>query len=108
MLESLRKFSKDEVAQERLKIIEFYKEHGEKTTKEAFGVNRKTIFVWKKRLKESRNSLASLIPTSTTPKTQRRMTTNPKIVSEIRKLREKYPRLDKDKIKPILKKYCFK
>lgn len=108
MLRSLRKFSKDEVAQERLKIIEFYKEHGEKTTKEAFGVNRKTIFVWNKRLKEGRNSLVSLIPTSTTPKAQRRMTTNPKIISEIRKLREKYPRLGKDKIKPILNKYCLK
>ena len=108
MLKSLRRFSKDGVAQERLKIIEFYKEHGEKTTKEAFGVNRKTVFVWKKRLKESGNSLASLIPTSTTPKTQRRMTTNPNIVSEIRKLREKYPRLGKEKIKPLLNKYCLK
>src|SRR3990167_8274381 len=108
MLKSLKKFSKDEVAQERLKIIEFYREHGEKTTKEAFGVNRKTVFVWKKRLKEGRNSLASLIPTSTTPKTQRRMITDPKIVSEIRELREKYPRLGKEKIKPILNKYCLK
>lgn len=108
MLKSLRRFSKDEAAQERLKILEFYGEHGEKTTKEAFGVNRKTIFVWKERLRDGRNSLASLIPTSTVPKTQRRMTTNPKIISEIRKLREKYPRLGKDKIKPILKKYCLK
>lgn len=108
MLKSLRRFSKDEVAQERLKIIDFYTEHGEKTTKEAFGVNRKTVFVWKKRLKESRNSLASLIPTSTTPKTQRKMTTNSKIVSEIKRLREEHPRLGKEKIKPILKKYCLK
>jgi len=108
MLKSLRKFSKDEVAQERLKIIGFYKEHGEKTTRQAFGIGRDTIWIWKRRLKESRNSLASLIPTSTIPKTQRRMTTNPKIISEIRKLREKYPRLGKDKIKPILKKYCLK
>lgn len=108
MLKSLRRFSKDEVAQERLKIIEFYKLHGEKTTKQAFGVGRDTVWIWKKRLKDSRNSLASLIPTSTTPETQRRMTTDPKIVFEIKRLREKYPRLGKDKIKPILKKYCLK
>ena len=108
MLKSMRRFSKDDVAQERLKIIEFYKEYGERATIKAFGIKRNTVFVWKKRLKESRNSLASLIPISTTPKTQRRMTTNPKIVSEIRKLREKYPRLGKDKIKPILNKYCLK
>jgi len=108
MLRSLRRFSKDEVANERLKILEFYTEYGEKATTKAFGIKRNTIFVWRRRLKESKNSLASLIPTSTTPKTQRRMITDPKIVSEIRKLREKYPRLGKDKIKPILKKYCLK
>ena len=108
MLKSLRRFSKDEVAQERLKIIEFYREYGEKATIKAFGIKRNTVFVWKKRLREGRNSLASLIPTSTTPKTQRRMTTDPKIVSEIRRLREEYPRLGKDKIKPILNKYCLK
>lgn len=108
MLKSMRRFSKDEVARERLKIIEFYKEHGEKTTRQAFGVGRDTIWIWKKRLKESRNFLASLIPSSTVPKTQRTMTTDPKIISEIRKLREEYPGLGKDKIKPILKKYCLK
>ena len=58
---SLRKFSKDEVAKERLKIIEFYDEYGEKATVKAFGVKRNTIWVWKKRLKESRNSISSLI-----------------------------------------------
>ena len=36
MLKNLRRFSKDEVAQERLKIIEFYDEYGEKATKKAF------------------------------------------------------------------------
>ena len=108
MLKSMRRFSKDEVAKERLKTIEFYKEYGEKATIKAFGIRRNTIFVWRKRLRENKNSLASLIPTSTTPKTQRRMTTNSRIVSEIRKIREKYPRLGKDKIKPLLNKYCLK
>src|SRR3989338_3871891 len=102
VLKSLRKFSKDEVAKERLTIIEFYQEYGEKTTTKAFGIRRNTVFVWKKRLKESKNSLSSLIPTSTKPKTLRKMITNLNIVSEIRKLRESYPRLGKDKIKPIL------
>jgi len=41
MLLSLRRFSKNEVAQERLKILEFYQEYGEKATMKAFGVNRK-------------------------------------------------------------------
>lgn len=108
VLRSLRRFSKDEVAPERLRIIEFYDRFGEKAARQAFGIGRDTIWIWKKRLKEGRSSLASLIPTSTVPKTQRRMMTDLKIVSEIRRLREKYPRLGKDKIKPILKKYCLK
>ena len=106
MLKSMRRFSKDDVAQERLRIIEFYDRYGEKTTRQAFRVGRDTIWIWKKRLKNNHNSISSLIPTSTTPRTQRRMTTNPKIVSKIKKLREKYPRLGKEKIKPLLDEYC--
>lgn len=108
MISSLRRFSKDEVAKERLRIIEFYGEYGEKATIKAFGVKRNTVFVWKKRLKDSRNSISSLIPLSTTPKTTRRMMTDPKVVAYIRSLREKYPKLGKEKIKPLLDAYCLK
>lgn len=65
MLKSLKRFAKDEVAQERLRIIEFYDRYGEQTTKEAFGVDRKTVWVWKKRLRDSRNSISALIPDTT-------------------------------------------
>jgi transposase InsO family protein len=108
VIASLKRFSKDEVAKERLRIIEFYDLHGEKTTREAFKVGRDTIWIWKKRLKESRNSISSLIPTSTTPKTRRTMITDPKVISYIKSLREKHPRLGKEKIKPLLDKYCLK
>jgi hypothetical protein len=107
VIASLKRFSKDDVAKERLRIIEFYDKFGERTTKEAFGVGRNTIWVWKKRLKNSKNSISSLIPTSTTPKTRRTMVTNPKVVSYIKSLREKHPRLGKEKIKPLLDKYCI-
>src|ERR1700736_5794384 len=90
MLSSLKRFAKDEVAQERLRIIEFYDTHGEKTTKEAFGIRRNTIFVWKKRLRDNKNSLSASIPTSTIPKTKRSMMTHPKVVAYIKLLREKH------------------
>jgi len=106
MLKSLRKFSKDEVAQQRLKIIEFYNQYGEKTTREAFGVGRDTIWIWKKRLTDNRNSISSLIPTPTTPKTKRTMKTHPKVIAYIKTLREKHVRLGKEKIKPLLDEYC--
>ncbi len=106
MLLSLKRFSKDEVAQERLKILRFYQEFGEKATLKAFGVNRKTIWVWRKRLSLT-GHLSTLVPYSTRPKTVRRMTTDERIVNYIKHLREKHPRLGKEKIKPLLDKYCL-
>lgn len=108
MLKSLKRFSQDEVAQERIRIIAFYDQYGEKTTKEAFSVGRKTIWVWKKRLKDNRNALFSLIPNATTPKTKRVMMTHPKVVAHIKLLRQKHVRLGKEKIKPLVDAYCSK
>lgn len=108
MVSSLKRFSKDEVAKERLRIIEFYDEFGERAAIQAFKVNRKTIFVWKKRLKMSRNQLESLIPSSTTPLTTRKMLTHPKVLEHIKSLREQHPHIGKEKIKPLLDKYCLK
>ncbi len=42
-----------EVIQERLRIIEFFDKYGQDATKEAFGVARSTIYLWKKRLREN-------------------------------------------------------
>jgi len=99
MLSSLKRFSLSEVTGERLKILEFYQEYGEKATLKAFGVNRKTVWVWRKRLKQGRNQLSSLIPSSTKPKTTRRMEVDLRIVEYIKSLRETYYRLGKRKIK---------
>lgn len=90
VISGLRMFDSSEVATQRLKIIQFYDTHFEKTTLEDFGVGRKTIYVWKKRLKESKGELTGLLLSSTRPKTVRRMITDPRIVSFIKDLREKY------------------
>lgn len=108
MLASLRKFSADEVAQERLKIIQFYEEHGEAQTQKYFGVNRKTVYVWKKKLASSAGQLAALRAHSTRPKHVRRMTTDPRILAFIQHLREEHPHLGKEKIKPLLDQHCQK
>ncbi len=108
MLSSLRKFSGDEVAQERLKIIQFYDEHGEAQTLKYFGVNRKTLHVWKKKLAASGGQLAALRTHSTRPRRVRRMTTEPQILSFLRQLRQEHPHLGKEKIKPLLDQHCQK
>ena len=106
MLASLRKFTADEVAQERLKIIRFYDEHGEAQSQKYFGVNRKTIHVWKKKLAAAGQHLEALGVHSTRPKRVRRMTTDPQVLAFIRQLREDHPRLGKEKIKPLLDQHC--
>jgi putative transposase len=107
MISHLRKFDTSTVAKERMRILNFYAKYGEKATHEAFGVGRKTLFVWKKRLVRSK-AVASLVPYSTAPKRVRSTLVHPKVVEFIRALREEHPRLGKRKIKPILDAFCEK
>ena len=97
MLYSLRKFDKSEIAQQRMKIINFYNQYGEKATKEAFGADRFVVSRWKKCLKESGGRLVSLIPLSTRPHRLRTATTHLKVIEFIKKQREDHPRIGKDK-----------
>lgn len=106
MLYSLRRYSESEVAEQRMKIIKFYEEYGEKATKEAFGADRKVISKWRKRLKDSGGSLTALIPHSTRPHNVRKPKTPKEVISFIKGMRQKYPRMGKEKLKPLLDRYC--
>lgn len=107
MLVSLRKFDKSEVAQQRMKIIKFYEKYGEKAAKEAFGADRKVISRWRKRLKENGGRLESLMPLSTRPHNLVKPRTPLGLIEFIQSLREKHPRLGKEKIKVLLDRYCL-
>ena len=106
MLPSLRKFNQSEVAKQRLKIINYYNHYGGQATMDAFGVDRKLIYVWKKKIKIAKNKYSGLVPQSTTPKTKRQMETDLRIVNFISKQRQDHYRLGKEKIKPLLDEYC--
>lgn len=80
MLSSLKRFSDDEVAPERLRILNFYSKHGELATREAFKVDRKLIYTWRKRLKANQGKISFLIPFSTAPKRTRQMEVHPLVV----------------------------
>src|SRR3989338_2275562 len=88
MLSSLRNYSQSEVAQQRMKIIKFYEQYGEKATKEVFGADRKVVSRWRKRLAASKGRLSALVPTSTRPHSVRVSRINGLIVEFIRKERE--------------------
>jgi transposase InsO family protein len=106
MLASLHHFEQDDVAQQRLKIIQFYETYGAAATKQAFGVSRQVICTWRKRLDKACGHLRALTPKSTRPKHTRTMQTDWRIVQFIRQLREAHPGLGKEKIKPLLDGYC--
>ncbi len=103
---TLQRFQGSEVAQQRLKIIQFYDEYGEAATHQAFGVNRQTVWNWKRRLERAHGQLAALTPHSTRPQHVRRMTTDPQLIAFIRALRAEHPHLGKAKLKPLLDEYC--
>jgi len=105
---SLRRYEESEVAKQRLKTIRFYREYGEKATKEAFGCDRKVINRWESRLRMNRGALSSLIPQTTRPHRLRESKIPFEITEYIRELREKHPRLGKEKIKIFLDEYCAK
>ena len=106
MLPSLRKFNQSEVAKERQRILNYYDHYGGEATLDAFGVDRKLIYVWKQRLKSNKQKPSALVPESTAPKTRRQMEVDPLIIDFIKNLREHHYRLGKEKIKVFLDDYC--
>ena len=92
----------------KLKIINFFNKYGLNPTKDAFSVSRAGIYLWKKKLKESNGRLYVLKNQSRKPHNTRRMYLEPEIYQFIKNLREQYPRLSKDKIKPLLDEFCQK
>lgn len=102
----LKRFNNSSVAQERNRIIDFYEKHGEEATREAFGVNRKLIYVWRQKM--ARQGLAGLVPQSTKPNKTNKMRVHSLVLAYIKGLRQNHYRLGKRKIKPLLDEYCQK
>jgi len=106
MLPSLRSFDNQTVAQERLRIIKFYRRYGEEATKEAFGADRKVISRWQRRLTQAKGRLGALSPRSTKPHHYRTSQTDPRIIEWLKQERATHHRVGKAKLKPDLDLYC--
>lgn len=90
----------------RIKILGFFDRHGAKLTKEAFGVSRSTVYVWKKKLKESRGKLVGLSPISRAPIRRRKKERRQEVSEFIKNYRNEHPRVGQEAIKGALDKYC--
>lgn len=96
-------------AEQRLKILQFWRNYGLKATKEAFEANRSTLYGWWKIYLESNREVESLNPKSQAPIKRRKREYDYRIIGEIRRLRfDVCPNMGKDKIKPDLDIFCLK
>jgi len=89
-------------AQRRLEILGFWRRHGLAATCEAFKLSRRTLYLWRARLKAEGGNAAALVPGSTAPKHRRRRQWPAALVTEISHLRTLHPNLAKEKLHELL------
>jgi hypothetical protein len=95
-----------ETAIKKARILTFWHKHGAEATEEAFGVKRRTLFLWQKKLKEGNGKLESLNDKSKEPKKKRRRNWDYRVIEEIKRIRSIYPNLGEEKVYPLLKILC--
>ena len=93
-------------AQRRLAILRFWDTHGLDATRDAFGVSRRTLYRWKKALREADFNPAARTARSSAPQRRRQPRTDPRLGAEIRRLRTLYPNLGKDKLHVLRRPWC--
>ncbi len=89
-------------AEERAKILSFWKEHGDKATTDAYGASRASLFRWQKELKKAGGKLEALVPKSTAP-IRKRKRFIPKPVEDLIVSERKMEKIGKEKIAVLLK-----
>ncbi len=92
--------------EEKVRILLFWKKHGLEAALDAFPVKRRTLFAWKKKLKEADGNIAALAPKSRAPQRRRKRLWDARILDEIRRLRTEHPNLGKEKLQPLLREFC--
>lgn len=89
-------------AEERVRILTFWKKHGDIAAKEAFKVSRATLFRWQKTLEKGGGRLEYLVPKSTAPKNKRRRVIPESVETLILKERER-EKIGKEKLAKLIK-----
>jgi len=73
---------------------------------EAFEIKRRTLYQWRKQLREGNHNLESLNEKSRAPRKRRKRLWPKEVIEEIRRLRSDYPNLGKEKLYPFIKSFC--
>lgn len=90
----------------RTEILTFWQKHGLAATLDAHKVKRRTLFNWKRVLKEGDGKLEVLNKESTAPKTTRKRLWDERVLGKIKCLRDEHPNIGKEKIHPLLLEFC--
>src|SRR3989344_7326499 len=90
-----------EKAKQRLRVIDWLRFHNNNVslTARRFGLNRETVRIWLRRFNQA--GMLGLNDKSHRPKNIRKPTTDWKVVSEIVKIRRRYPAWSQYKIRKI-------
>jgi putative transposase len=94
------------IIEHRIKVLSFFERYGPGACKEAFGVSRSTVYLWKQVLAAKDGRISSLAPASKAPVTRRKRNTNSLIQDYIVWQRNEHPRLGKAKLREGLKPIC--
>jgi hypothetical protein len=95
-----------EKAKHKVKVIVFWEKHGLEATLDAFSHKKSTLYNWKSNLAENNGRLEFLNEKKTSPKNKRKRIVDPGIEQFIINLRTAHPGTGKEKVKPLLDKYC--
>jgi len=93
-------------AKKKFEILVFWEKHGLPATMDAFSISRRTLFLWKKQLREGRGKPDALKERSRIPVHRRLRAWPLKILEEIKRLRMIHPNLGKEKLQILLARFC--
>ena len=93
-------------AKKKFEILVFWEKHGLPATMDAFKVKRRTLFLWKRQLKEGYGKPIALEEKSRTPIYKRIRAWPLPILEEIKRLRMEHPNLGKEKLQILLACFC--
>ena len=94
----------NEVIQARLRVLNFWDKHGLQAAIDHSGKSRRTLYLWRKRLREK--GVKGLASQSTAPKSRRERSWPTCVIEQIRYWRTEIPNLGKEQIAVLLEPWC--
>lgn len=95
-------------ARKKFEILVFWEKHELPATMDAFKMSRRTLFLWKRQLREGHGKPTALEEQSRVPQHRRIRAWPLELLEEIKRQRMAHPNLGKAKLQILLKPWCRK